>query len=581
MHSFKKIFLLLLIGGTLFLTGCGIRVATDLSLDQDFKGSRTITCFVSASDMLQYFKGDSKNIDNIIENNCPDCLIYSKKETDSGTEYQFRLEFQSLEDYKTSLGSVLNFSPEITYHGSSSVFSKGISIQENFTSLDLLRWFEVLLQEEYNISDSQIESLWEVGDTKVEFSGTSYESEPQISISSMEYSDFDGIEIYTTEKDDRTYERLIRFKVPTSTLNKHSAELEDYFADHLPKKAEGIWVPVKTGKNYELTLYADSFSELSSMTAVALDCTSEQQSLVSSTFSDYQFFQFDLERTEQLDFSYFLCTKDEEVPVAYYYKPNSLTEPKTVDIQKKINNNFTGKADKNGFYCLFDGNCTTLNVGFLGEMNLFVSSYQITTILKDNGALERSFTFTFQNDLIDPEIHQLNSFFKKNKTAHLTMKGDFSDEIGTLTITQKGTKDDLNYSSRLLFGSENNSADYKEGHSLLAVYQDTSLTESIDLSRFLGSTNQKLTGEYVFINESSETLNKFSIHSGQSDISYKETNQNNHYMADISGCLFTVSYTGSLFDPFGMIVFVILLLALVAATLFLIRKNPMNRLEKF
>lgn len=576
MKSLKKIYLLLLFTGIFLLTGCGIKVSTDLSLNQDFKGSRTVTCFVSYADMIKYFKGNSSNIDTMVESNCPDCLTYEKKETGNGYEFIFTLSFQSLEEYKTSLGSILNFSPEITFYGSDSIFSKGLKISENFTSLDLLRWFEVLLKEEYSISDTQLESLWEIGDTKVEFSGVSYLSEDgKISVSSMEYSDFNGIDIYTKEKDDRTYERLIRFKIPSSTLDKHAQELENFFADRLPENATAYWVPSKTGKNYELTIYADSFRTLSEETAAALNCK-EHQVTVSSSFDDYQFLQYHQERMEQLDFSYFLCTENGEVPVTYYYKPNSISTANTEEIRKKINNEFTDKTDKDGYYCLFDSTCTTLNVGFLGTMTLPVTSYEVTTTLKDRGQLERKFLFYFNNHLRETEIKQLNSFFEKNNTARLQMSVDIKTKTSTLTIIQTGTKDSLNYSSRLLFGSENNSVDYKRSHSIFTLYQDTNLKEQIDLSRFLGKANAKTVGEYQFSLQSSEMLKKFSLQSDQSDISYQETNKNNSYHAAITGCQFSSFYTGNVFYPLGILTFLVLGLLLVGATWLLIKKNPMK-----
>jgi hypothetical protein len=577
----KKLCFLLLFAAILLLTGCGIEVSTDLSLDQEFQGSRTITCYLSYADVLRYQKTSSTNIDTIIESNCPDCLEYKKKDTGTGYEFIFTLSFQSLEEYKTALGSILNFNPEIQFTGSESIFCKGLKLSENFTSEDLLRWFEVLLKDEYSISDDQISSLWETGETTVEFLGTTYRSEDsKINISAIEYSDFDGIDIYTTENDDRTFERLIRFRIPTSTLDKHSKELEDFFEARLPKNATAYWVPTKKGKNYELTIYADDFRTLSEETATALDC-SDPQATSTSSFEDYDFFQYDQERMEKLDFSYFLCTETDEVPVTYYYKPNSISALDTEQIQKKINNSYTGKADKNGFYCLFDSTCTTLNVGVLETMTLPVDSYEVTTTLKDNGQFERTFLFYFTNYLTETERNQMTSFFEKNNTARLQMSVEFKNSgNSTLTIEQSGTKDSLNYSSRLLFGSENNSVDYKKSHSIFDLNQNITLKESIDLSRFLGSTNGKINGEYKFFLDARENLKKFSIQSDQSDIAYQETNKNDNYRASISGSVFTVSYTGTLFYPLGIVLLLLLLLLLAASFWLLTKRNPMKHPPK-
>jgi hypothetical protein len=150
----------------------------------------------------------------------------------------------------------------------------------------------------------------------------------------------------------------------------------------------------------------------------------------------------------------------------------------------------------------------------------------------------------------------------------------------TLTIEQSGTKDSLNYSSRLLFGSENNSVDYKKSHSIFDLNQNITLKESIDLSRFLGSANGKINGEYKFFLNARENLKKFSIQSDQSDITYQETNKNDNYRASISGSVFTVSYTGTLFYPLGIVLLLLLLLLLAASFWLLTKRNPMKHPPK-
>ena len=157
----KKLMFLCLLLGTLFLTGCGIEVKTNMTINNQFEGSKVISCFVSKQDMNLHFKGDSSKIDAMLDNHCPGCFEHTKNETKAGTEYIFTLKFTSLDNYKAALRSVLNFSPEVNYKGVNSIFSKSIDFTENFTSIDLLRWFEILLTEEYEITVSHtVESFF-------------------------------------------------------------------------------------------------------------------------------------------------------------------------------------------------------------------------------------------------------------------------------------------------------------------------------------------------------------------------------------------------------------------------------------
>ena len=154
------------------------------------------------------------------------------------------------------------------------------------------------------------------------------------------------------------------------------------------------------------------------------------------------------------------------------------------------------------------------------------------------------------------------------------MSIELNQKNGTLKILQTGNKDSLNYSSRLLFGADNNTTNYNCGHSIFALYQDTKLTEQFDLSNFLGESNKKVSGIYHFTLDSSETLKKFAVTSDQSDIAYQETSQNNCYTVSVKGCHFTVKYQGSLFYPLATITFLVLILLLCLVLWMLTKKNP-------
>lgn len=576
MKLLKKIFLLCLLFGSLFLTACGIEVSTNMNIEDNFHGKRVISCFVSKQDMASYFKGDLKNMDSMLENNCPDCFVYSKKETTHGTEFIFEIPFQSMEDYETAVSSVLHFSPEIEYSHTDSLFSNGITLKENFTSVDLLRWFEILLNEEYSIKKSQLSSLWDVKDTYVTWKQETYESKTEkIDISYSKQLAFDGIDIFTEETDQRIFERKICFQIPTKTLNTEVLNLKSTFEALKPENATAEWTTNKNGKNYEITFQAESLEDISHTTS-QIFMVPEQEVNVSSTFADYHLLHFDLTRMENFDFSHFVCNEQGEVPVRYYYKPNSMTKTKTAEMQKQINNSFEDNRVKNGFYLLYEGNCQTLSVGYLGTMTIPTNSYSIRTTLKDNEKLERSFIFRLHNILTDDEASQLASFFEKNNTSNLNMSMEEKGQLCTLTIYQTGTKDNLNYSSKILFGSENNSVIYKKNASLLSPMQDISVTETIDLSYFLGNVNSEISGEYTFIQETGHTIKNFVIHSDICDVQTKESTAASH-RASIRGTSFMTEYMGTSYYMPGILFVIVLFASLGFGLWFLTKRNPMKK----
>lgn len=572
MKSYKKCIFFALLVGIFLLTGCGIEVSTDMTLAEGFKGNRIISCYVSNTDITGYFKGDIAKIDDIIEKNCPDCLTYEKKGLEQGYEFIFTLSFSSLEEYKTKVSTLLTFSPEISFQYTDSLFSNSIDLTENFSSTDLLCWFEILLKEEYNLKDSQISSLWETKDAVVHWKEESYKSaKQQISISKSQQLDFQGIEIYTEETDAQSFQRRIVFKIPKETLDTELLNLQKAFEKITPEESESTWVGTKTGKNYEIYLTSSDFSSLSDLTNEILGGSTGNGSSTFQ-FSDYQVFQFSIQRKETLDFSHFLSTKDHQVSVSYYYKPNSFTETNVEEIQKKVNNSFTGKANKKGFYLLYEGNCDSLCVSYLGTATVPVKSYHILTKLQDHGQFERTFTFQYEATYTQEELEYLSSFFQKNQGNKL----DCTLEKGTLTILQTGKAEDLEESSQLLFGVSDNTVTYEKDPSIFSSKASTFLVENFDLSRFLGDGNKSVTGTYCFLQDSKETLRKFSMDSDYCQVSIKNSNDGTSYEAEIEGSRFFVSYEGSIFYLPGLLLLIGAVLLLVILVILFVKKNPMK-----
>ena len=571
----KKLLLLCLLFGVFVLTGCGIQVSTDLTVDENFKGTRTISCYVSNQDMSLHFQGDSAKIDSILENHCPGCMEYVKEESSSGIKYIFTLRFSSLEDYRTQLGSVLNFSPQVEYKGINSFFSKSVDLEENFTSIDLLRWFEILLTDEYSITESQLEKLWDIKDTTVTWMDLNYTSaEDTIHISDHHYTAFDGISIYTTEKEDRTFVRRIQFSIPKETLDKKLIELEEKFEAIKPEGTTGIWTTTDTGKIYEMTFQAEDFETLSQKTGTALG-TQVKDSVANVTISENQYLSLNLEYCETLDFSKFLSTENGEVPVTYYFRLNSMTEIDSEQIQKEINNSFVPKQYDEGYYKIYSGNCSSLKIRTLGTMQLPVSSYSIHTTLQKENQWKRELLFTFEDILCSKEKELLSSILKTNSNDTLSLKLMEDNKNCVLSITQTGTKDNLNYSSRLLFGDGNEMVSIRQ-HFLkkISPRKITELRDTVDLTAFLGNSAEGIQGTYTFQDNYSQTED-FYLKSETSEFTYTESQDSNERNAFITGSKFSVYYKGSNPSYTGLIILIVLMG--LSAVSFYINKKYLNK----
>lgn len=571
MKILRKIGILCLLLGILFLTGCGIQIKTDMTVDEAFKGSRTITCYISNQDLRLHFQGDSTKIDSILENHCPGCLEYEKKNTDTGIQCTFTLSFSSLEDYKTQLSSILNFSPQVEYKGIHSFFSDSFYLSENFTSIDLLRWLEILLTDEYAITENQLEKLWDIQDTTVSWMDQNYIlSEPQIQVSDQTCNAFDGISIYTEEKEDRTFVRRIQFSIPRETLDTQKIELEQKFESIKPEETTGIWTTTASGRIYELTFQAEDFKALSAKTALALDTAAKDpESRIS--ISDNHYLSLHLEYSETLDFSRFLSTEDGKVPVTYYFKPNSMTEINSEEIQKEINNAFVPKQYEDDYYKIYSGNCASLNIRTPGILYFPVSSYSVQTTLLQKDRLKRVLRFSFEDVLRDEEKSLLQSALKSNSSSSLSLKLKETDGSIALSITQKGSLDEINDTSLLLFGDGNEMTEvHPHLSNLFSRKNHYDFIDSVNLTSFLGQNANEISGTYCFEDKIAITED-FYLEADHAQIHYPDTSSSENASAEITGTEFHVYYFGSNPSYTGFVI--VLLLALLILALFLWQKG--------
>ena len=578
MKIIKKITTICLLLGVLFLTGCGIEVKTDMTINNQFEGSKVISCFVSRQDMNLHFKGDSSKIDAMLDNHCPSCFEHSKKETSSGTEYLFTLHFSSLDDYITALRSVLNFGPEVKYKGVNSIFSKSIDLSENFTSIDLLRWFEILLTEEYEISAGQLDSLWDIKDTTLLWMDQVYISpSDSMQISDHHYSAFDGISIYTEEHDDRTFTRRIQFSIPKTTLDTRVLELEQLFEEMKPEGTTGIWTTTATGKIYEMTFQADTFSKLSEKTGHALNSKTQNVD-TNSSITNHQYLEINLEYSETLDFSRFLSTESGEVPVTYYFKPNSYTEIDSERLQKEINNAFIPKIHDDGYYRIYQGNCSSLKITTIGLMYPPVTACDITTTLKNNHLIQREFLFTI-NDILHPDEETLLSTLAKSNSNDL-LKIEFTKGKSTHTLSffQSGILDEINQSSASLFGSDINLMAMKEPDFLdfISNKKMIEMKENINLTDYIGTYNDSIIVNYMFKNHSSNKLEDlYLVTDSGKKIQPVSVNENTHLFEN-AGTQFSSNYIGSTPSILGISIFVLLFLLIIIGIIIFIKINPLK-----
>ena len=126
----------------LLLTGCGMN--TDLNIDGQFKGERTITCDELEDQNSFFSKFKVSEAADVLSRKCPPQMEFECKYTDekkTKAVFIFHLKFDGIDDYRNKVRELIGRNPSVqfTYKDpKADLFASGFSITEDFESKDLL-----------------------------------------------------------------------------------------------------------------------------------------------------------------------------------------------------------------------------------------------------------------------------------------------------------------------------------------------------------------------------------------------------------------------------------------------------------
>ena len=462
----KKILVMVLLFALLVLSGCGIKLTSKVNIDENFSGTRTMTCTFSTSDFQHFFNGSQKDLDQTIKDTCPSQLSYKKTSDDRDTIYTFSLKFSSLDDYREKVGKILNFSPKITWQYGDSPFVSGLIYQENFSSTDLMTWLYTALYEENYVDKDSAEQLLDLKETTISAAGKTYTTANKISIDEMSYRELSSIEIETVPQKDGSLKRTISFYIPRNTLEQNSGKIEKYFKDQDPS-----WSNWSDGKILNITFTADQFSDLSAKTRSVLHSDSSYGTYTVNCKEDDPF-SFDLTYRESLDFSNFI-QKNGKVPVTY---------------------TFDGKK-------ILDDDVKTKSLEFSSSGKQEIDSYQIITIWNSASDIRRKFSFTFVPSGTNLMLTRMKQAINGDTVSNV----ETTEEDGktTLSFLQQGSVKACSDDLSKIFSQSSMTADSKTS---LFKGKSTTFEDQFAFS----SGNKAIEGTYIFASINSDescTLN--------------------------------------------------------------------------
>ncbi|MGV3103976.1 hypothetical protein [Rothia sp. 32237D007AR] len=236
----KRAHLALLSIIALVLTACGAAVNTTLSIDDNLSGSRTMVMEIGTSDSESTsLKGGLPAVDESIKRHLPAELEYSGISTDDkGSRATFTLKFSSVDDYQTKVESLLKSSgkdlePTIVINLADTGLVTGTTVQENFTSAQLLGWLGDALKADGVYSDGNIFSGTE--ETIVHVGGKDHKTNSTIKVSDVTDNGVPSLGVQLIFEDDGTYTGRVAFGSTTPLGSVKQGYVDTYISENAPE----------------------------------------------------------------------------------------------------------------------------------------------------------------------------------------------------------------------------------------------------------------------------------------------------------------------------------------------------------
>lgn len=226
----------------LVLSACGGRIDTTLTLTGDGSGERVMRVTLSSSD-AEDVEGGAEAIEKSVRAHLPEQLTMSEvAETDDGFVTTMTLAFTDLADYTAKVTALLEASgkditPEITHSVSDTAFLRGVELEENFTSADLLGWVGAGLLEDKLVEQDAADAAVENGATGAKVGDKEYESySSYVRVDDVADRGIRDLKV-TTSRSDTGFTRVVVLGLPTEVYQEDAAGLDAAMTELLPAGA--------------------------------------------------------------------------------------------------------------------------------------------------------------------------------------------------------------------------------------------------------------------------------------------------------------------------------------------------------
>lgn len=565
--------MLILVCMMLGVSGCGqntVDIQTELTLKEDGSGSRRMELTMNKQVFETVFEGSAKSLNEKIQENRPSGVEWTP--SDDGEQYIFTciLYFDSLEDYRTKAKAMTGRDVIIEMEQPESVFASGVRYEEDFSSVELLSWLEILLKEEGYLKEGQMTDLFKESSIKVLWKDTDYELESSpVKIDNLVKTPVERIDILTHYMQNKKCSRQVVFTFSKDSMEKNGDAIQSYLKKYTPKNAQLSW----TEKNAEslCTISAENLTS-KELNSFMNKIFGESNSFVSAqTQQRAGTFDAASEWSELLDVTAFSYNK-EKVAVGYYIQWDD-----GMDLTVRRQNSDTAfKLEDSERY---GGYQTVIEKEMLSESlvtgistTYVIEEIEVDMEFQKENYLSRKIALIFQVEPDEEDQETIRKTIARSAEgiAEVTVDEQRSDERFSIVLLQNGSINELNKGFLAVFNVQGQLSHEAKGD-LLEFKHAGNFVDLMDFTNFIGNDPVLTTLTYRLTLPAGEQILEDSV---SSNVKLKQGMQEikgNQYSCTVEGAYLSMTLSTEVWNMDSIMLFLMILggvvLVLLAALL--------------
>lgn len=487
----KQLLLMAVLMLTFGLVGCGTTLTTNLSISDNFAGSRTMDLSIAKKEFdEQAPTGGFKTLALKTEKLTPECMQFSYEEKGEKYYFHFVMSFTSQEEYEEQISSILGKEEEIEFEYSNSPFSRGVNLQENFSSEDLLDWFKDYLVETKYVDAEDSAYVFRTLKNQININGTQYECDKsRLSVSQKNYIPIEEMNIFTDiDTENEKIARKIELVFDDFVMKQNRDVIESYLNSVTPTGCAGEWQTLEETEKFILVIPSCSEEELTKV--MQIFCSSEESDVklflageeVSEeddekkdfSYSDMwdeqilgdviapggaeskkyvQPFGYETTIAEKLDLTAFVCNSQGEIASSYYISTKN-GKPKSMLYYANGKEGYGWdyiEEEYPEYYFVETVRISKYRVLSKANKCYVPSNIQLNTTMKSDDEMVREFVFIFEEDFEKSVIkkikQKMKTLFEKHK-KHI----DISYKDNSIVWKIKGNPEKVDKLCEEIFG---------------------------------------------------------------------------------------------------------------------------------